>query len=397
MLHGSVPILFDREKEQFMATAVCLGAGMVGRLIAADLARERGVSVLAADRSDASLAAARALAERMGVEIETTVADLSDQQEIERLVQDADVVCGALASHLGYRALETVARAGKNYVDISFMAEDALDADALATEHGACAVVDMGVAPGMSNLLAGELARELSPCERLRIFVGGLPKERRWPFEYKAGFAPADVIVEYTRPARLVEHGEVVIREALSEPEPISFSGLGTLEAFNTDGLRSLATTLDVPDMAEKTLRYPGHIELMRVMRETGLFSKEPIEVGGQRVVPLEVTSALLFPKWTYEEGEVDLTVMRIFGEARGTRVQWDVYDEADLTVGASSMARTTAFPAAIVARMLLDGTIEEPGVHAPEALAGNMLVVERLIRELGDRGVRYERSERTL
>ncbi len=380
-----------------MATVVCLGAGMVGRLIAADLARERGVSVLAADRSEASLAAAHSLAERMGATIETACVDLSSQSEIQRLIEDADVVCGALASHLGFAALETIARAGRKYVDISFMAEDALELDALAKEHDACAVVDMGVAPGMSNVLAGEVARELSPCARLRIFVGGLPKERRWPFEYKAGFAPADVIEEYTRPARLVEHGEIVVRPALSEPEPIDFPGVGTLEAFNTDGLRSLATTLDVPDMAEKTLRYPGHIELMRVMRETGLFSKEPIDVGGQRVAPLDVTSALLFPKWTYEEGEVDLTVMRVLGEARGTCVQWDVYDEADLAAGVSSMARTTAFPAAIVARMLLDGTIEDAGVHAPEALAGNMLVVERLLSELADRGVRYERSERSI
>lgn len=380
-----------------MATVVCLGAGMVGRLIAADLARERGVSVIAADRSEASLAAARSLAQRMGAAIETARVDLSSQSEIQRLIEDADVVCGALASHLGFAALETIARAGGKYVDISFMAEDALELDALAKEHGACAVVDMGVAPGMSNVLAGEVARELSPCARLRIFVGGLPKERRWPFEYKAGFAPADVIEEYTRPARLVERGEIVVRPALSEPEPIDFPGVGTLEAFNTDGLRSLATTLDIPDMAEKTLRYPGHIELMRVMRETGLFSKEPIDVGGQRVTPLDVTSALLFPKWTYEEGEVDLTVMRVIGEARGMRVQWDVYDEADLAAGVSSMARTTAFPAAIVARMLLDGTIEDAGVHAPEALAGNMLVVERLLSELADRGVRYERSERSI
>jgi len=380
-----------------MTTAVCLGAGMVGRLLAADLARERGVRVVALDRSASSLERARALAGRMGVEVETGEADLSDPAAIARAIEDADVVCGALASHLGFAALEAVCRAGKAYVDISFMEEDALEHDALAKERGARAVVDMGVAPGMSNLLAGEVARELSPCRRLRIFVGGLPKERRWPFEYKAGFAPADVIEEYTRPARLVEHGEGVVREALSEPEPIDFPGVGTLEAFNTDGLRSLATTLDVPDMAEKTLRYPGHIDLMRAMRETGLFSRTPIEVGGQRVVPLEVTSALLFPKWTYEEGEIDLTVMRVFGEARGRRVQWDLYDEADLSIGASSMARTTALPAAIVARMLLDGTIGAPGVHAPEALAGNVLVVERLISELGDRGVRYERREETL
>lgn len=377
-----------------MTKIVTLGCGMVGSLIAADLARERGFSVVAADRSAASLARAKGLASRLGVKIETAEADLSDRAAIARLIDGAEVVCGALASHLGLAALETVARAGAKYVDISFMAEDALGVDALAKAHGACCVVDMGVAPGMSNLLSGEIVRELAPCEKLRIFVGGLPKERRWPYEYKAGFAPADVIEEYTRPSRLVVSGEVVVREALSEPEPIDFAGVGTLEAFNTDGLRSLVETLDVPDMAEKTLRYPGHIDLMRAMRETGLFSKEPVEVDGVMVTPLSLTSKLLFPKWTYEEGEADLTVMRIFGEARGRRVQWDLYDELDPNLKTTSMARTTAFPAAITARMLADGTISEPGVHAPEALAGNITVVERLIAELGDRGVRYERSE---
>ena len=149
--------------------------------------------------------------------------------------------------------------------------------------------------------------------------------------------------------------------------------------------------------MAEKTLRYPGHIDLMRAMRDTGLFSKAPLKVGGQTVVPLEITSALLFPLWTYEEGEIDLTVMRIFGEARGKRVTWDLYDEADPQTGTMSMARTTGYPAAIAARLLLDGTIDTPGVHAPEALAGNITVVERLLKELGDRGVRYERTEEFL
>ena len=160
---------------------------------------------------------------------------------------------------------------------------------------------------------------------------------------------------------------------------------------------KPLADTLDVPDMAEKTLRYPGHIDLMRAMRDTGLFSKEPVEVNGVSVVPLELTSKLLFPLWTYEEGEADLTVMRIFGEARGQRVQWDVYDELDPSVNTTSMARTTAFPAAIVARMLADGTISEPGVHAPEAFAGRDDILQRLLSELGERGVRYERTKTSI
>ena len=131
--------------------------------------------------------------------------------------------------------------------------------------------------------------------------MGGLPVERNWPWEYKAGFAPADVIEEYVRPARQVENGEVVVHEALSEPELVHFEGLGSLEAFHTDGLRSLTETLgDIPNIREKTLRYPGHIERMRALREAGFFSTEEIEVKGVRIRPLDVTSALLFPCLLY-------------------------------------------------------------------------------------------------
>src|SRR5262249_10095963 len=147
-----------------------------------------------------------------------------------------------------------------------------------------------------------------------------------------APFAPSDVIEEYVRPARMVENGKIVIKEALSEPELIDFPGVGSLEAFNTDGLRSLIQTLaGVPDMKEKTLRYPGHIELMRVLRPTGFFDQKPITVDGVSVRPLDVTSALLFPKWTFEEGEGELTVLRVIVEGKKNgapaRYQWDLLD----------------------------------------------------------------------
>src|SRR5262249_40374574 len=161
-------------------------------------------------------------------------------------------------------------------------------------------------------------------------------------------------------PSRLVEHGKLVVREALTEPTLMDFPGVGTLEAFNTDGLRSLIATLpDVPDMKEQTLRYPGHIELMRVLRHTGFFGKEPITVGGQAVRRLDVTAALMFPLWQFGEGEADLTVMRVLGEGtqagKRTRMVWDLHDHYDPETKTRSMSRTTAFPATIMARMILD------------------------------------------
>ncbi|HYE62143.1 MAG TPA: saccharopine dehydrogenase C-terminal domain-containing protein [Phycisphaerales bacterium] len=376
-----------------MEKVLVLGAGMVGSVMAADLCRDFEVTV--ADVSERNLEAARA---RCGARLKTVREDLSSAAAITRLASQHDLVCGALASHLGYGALGAVIDAGRPYCDISFMAEDFGELSAKARAKGVTAVVDCGVAPGMSHILSAYGAAQLDRCEEIEIYVGGLPRERRWPYEYKAAFAPADVIEEYTRPARLVEHGRVVTREALSEPELMDFAGVGTLEAFNTDGLRSLTTSLKVPFMKEKTLRYPGHIELMRVMRETGLFSKEPVKVKGVSVRPLDVTSALLFPKWTYGPGEEDLTVMRVTasGERGGkpARVTYDLLDFYDKASQATSMARTTAFPCTIVARMLLSGRVGEKGVLAPEMIAGVPGLVEDLLRELKARDVSYTCSQ---
>jgi len=373
--------------------AVVLGAGMVGTLMAKDLMRHGEFRVILADRSDVALAKAEAYL-NAGSALETRVCDLSDPATLRGLASSTDVLLGALSSHLGYPALETLAQAGTPYCDISFMAENAMDWNELARQHGTVCVVDCGVAPGMSNLLTGAGVAMLDRADEVEIYVGGLPKNRSWPFEYKAGFAPSDVIEEYTRPSRIVENGKVVVRAALTEPELMEFDGVGTLEAFNTDGLRSLIETLDVPHMKEKTLRYPGHIELMRVFRETGLFQKETIDVQGQQVSPLALTQALLFPKWTFEDGEEDLTVMRIIvrGEQAGKprTYRWDLNEAYSQEERATSMSRTTALPCTIMARMLLDGTFSEPGVHPPELLGSNKAIVDRMLGELAKRGITY-------
>jgi saccharopine dehydrogenase-like NADP-dependent oxidoreductase len=371
---------------------------MVGQVMAQDIARVDGASVCVVDASDRSLERVRA---RCGQAVETAKADLSSSNAIREAIVDADLVLGALASHLGFNALDTIIECAKPYADISFMPEDAIDLHQKAREAGVCCVVDCGVAPGMSNMMAGYAASQLDDCDNIEIYVGGLPIERHWPFEYKAGFAPADVIEEYTRPSRIVENSEMVVREALSEPELMTFQHIGSLEAFNTDGLRSIATTLDVPNMKEKTLRYPGHIELMRVLRHIGLMGTEPIEVNGVRVVPRDLLATLMFPQWTYEPGEEDLTVMRVFGDGLidgvASRMTWDLYDRFDQESQATSMSRTTAFPCTIVARMILDGTFTEPGVHPPETLGARDGLLDRVLVELQERGVQYEASIESL
>jgi len=395
-----------------------LGSGMVGSAMAVDLAGDPRFAVTVADRSEAALVRVAQRAASVG-RLKTVRTDCSDVREVARLAGGAELVLGALPSVFGLQTLRAVIEARKSYVDISFMAEDPLALDGLARERGVCAVVDCGVAPGMSNMFCGYAVSRLSPCTHLEIYVGGLPVERRWPYEYKAPFAPHDVLEEYTRPARLVEGGKIVVKEALSEPEYLQFPGIGTLEAFNTDGLRSLMFTLKVPSMKEKTMRYPGHIALMRVLRETGLFSKEPVEVravGGAtgvaaagaasgapdagatvRVRPLDVTSAMLFPKWTFEPGEADLTVMRVAAEGlqdgRRVRMAWDLFDRYDPVTDTRSMSRTTGFPATIMARLLHDKRFTKPGVHPPETIGAVPGLLDAMLAELATRGITYTAS----
>ncbi|MGD9688123.1 MAG: saccharopine dehydrogenase family protein [Phycisphaerales bacterium] len=407
-----------------MPKALVLGAGMVGSVMAVDLAADDGWQVTVADIRETNLAAVRTRLARTGAvqagsSLRTVAADLADPRAVMRLAAEADVVLGALSSRIGLVAMRAVIDAGRPYADISFMAEDPTEPTrglhALAQSRGVTVVYDFGVAPGMSHLLAAHGASRLDRCDAIEIYVGGLPRERRWPFQYKAAFAPADVIEEYTRPARLVERGEIVTREALSEPELMDFAGVGTLEAFNTDGLRSLCGSHRgrVPWMKEKTLRYPGHIELMRAFRAAGLFDESAIDVPSSlapgapaaRVSPRDVTARLLFPQWTYEPGEEDLTVMRVLalGEKGGARArhQWDLLDFFDRTTQSTSMARTTALPCAVLARMLVADPsspvrFHSPGVNAPESVAlgsGGPARVEHILAELATRRIVYTPS----
>jgi len=228
--------------------------------------------------------------------------------------------------------------------------------------------------------------------------VGGLPVERRWPFEYKAPFSPADVIEEYLRPARFVENGKLITKEALSDPELIHFEEIGTLEAFDTDGLRSLIKTVDVPNMIEKTLRYPGYVEKIKILKECGFFKSEPIEIGGQKVIPLEMSSKLLFDQWNLDDGEPEFTIMRITirGAENGKpkTIVYDLLDRYDPQTKTSSMARTTGYTCTAAANLFLDGAFQRKGICPPEFIGENPEHVEYILNYLRARNVIYHKKE---
>jgi saccharopine dehydrogenase-like NADP-dependent oxidoreductase len=302
---------------------------------------------------------------------------------------------------MGFNTLKEIVSAGKNAVDISFFPENPFDLDDLAKRNNVTAVVDCGVAPGMSNLLAGYVDSILDKTETILIYVGGLPVIREYPYEYKAGFSPIDVIEEYTRASRYIENGKMVIRPALSDPELIHFPELGTLEAFNSDGLRTLAITLNAPNMKEKTLRYPGHIEKMLILRESGFFSKDEIDMNGFKIKPIDFTSKLLFPLWELKEGDAEFTVMKIIIEGekdkKKVRYTYNLLDRFDFTTNTHSMARTTGYTATTVLKMMVKGLFNRKGICPPEYIGQNPECVEFVLNKLKEKGILYKLTLETM
>jgi saccharopine dehydrogenase-like NADP-dependent oxidoreductase len=370
-----------------MKSITVLGAGMIGSAIAADLSVQHKVSI-------ADLNSGRLQELNNKYEIEMIAADLSDTENIKRIIADADLIVGALPGFMGFKALEAILKAGKNVVDISFFDEDPFLLDTLAKEKNVTAVVDCGVAPGLSNIIAG-YHNHLMKVEEFVCMVGGLPYKRTLPFQYKAPFSPVDVIEEYTRPARIVENGQIVIRPALSEPEYIEVENIGTLEAFNSDGLRTLTGTVNIPFMKEKTLRYPGHIQQMQLLKECGFFSKDEIEVKGIKVSPLNVTAKLLFPQWKYEEGEKEFTYMEVSvkGETEGKPVHhfYRLFDSYDEVTNTSSMARTTAYTCTAAVNLILNGEFTRKGIYPPEYIGEEEKCFKKVLNYLEERKVIVE------
>ncbi len=354
-----------------------LGAGLIGRAMVFDLGGEFDVTVADLNPDNLHLAARWPC--------HTVRADLLAPGALEEIAAPADIVLSAMPGAIGLRVLERLIDLGKNVVDISFTEEDPTRLSDRAAACGATVIVDCGVCPGLSNILAAHTARHrFARLDRYVCYVGGLPRRPQPPWFYKNPFAAESVIDEYTRPCRFRIGGEPVVLDPLSGPETIEFPETGPLVAFHTDGIRTLLASLpSVPTLIEKTLRHPEHYEFIVKLREAGFFAPDA----------LPALTAVCRRAWRFEPGEADITVMRLLFEGRlqsgrQVRLHMDLVDHFDAENGLLSMARTTGFTATAAARLILDGLFDRPGVHPPEALGFENDLCRLLLEMLGRRGI---------
>lgn len=377
-----------------MNKIIILGAGMIGRAMAIELSKKHHVCSIDLDKNALGLLSGKP-------NIQTRILDVRDSAALTSAIKDTDLVISAVPGFIGMQTMIEVINQKKDLVDISFMPEDVLNLDSVARKNNVTVIMDCGVAPGMPNYIIG-YHNERMKLDDVVIMVGGLPKIRTFPFEYKASFSPCDVMEEYFRPARYIENGRLVVKPAMSDPENVNFDSIGTLEAFNTDGLRSLIYTMrDIPCMKEKTLRYPGHIQLISALKASGFLDKEPIVIDGRQVIPFDFTSRILFNAWKPGPEEPEFTIMRITlkGNEKGANKEiiYDLYDEFDSRDKISSMARTTGFSATGTAEMILNKIFTAKGVFPPELVGREPVCFNFILRYLQERNVHYKVTERSI
>lgn len=361
-----------------------LGGGRVGRAAALDLRADMQVTVLDPNPRDPEGLTSRGVRLIRG--------DASDPATLRQAAEGCDVALCAVPGSMGLRTLERLIGLGLPIVDVSFMPEDPSVLDGLAKQAGVPVLTDVGIAPGYMHMIAGYETTRMK-VHRFECLVGGLPAKPTWPMYYQSPFSPIDVVEEYIRPARLRRNGQDIERPALSEPERIPFGELGELEAINTDGLRSLLSSYpDIPEMVEKTLRYPAHADLMRVFAHCGFFSETPVTVDGQSVRPLSLTAELLIQSWAMGPEDEDITVMRCTadGDAGGPlrRVVYEIHDRYDRSTRTLSMARATGYTTTATLRALGRGFWSAPGVYPPERLGEVPGLFAFVTEELRARGL---------
>jgi lysine 6-dehydrogenase len=377
-----------------------LGAGLQGSACTYDLLQNPDVSqVRLADVHLDHLP--EFLKPYSGPRLIPTVLDVRDREALLAVMRESDAVMSAIPYYFNLALAECAVEAGVHFCDLGGNTEIVFQQKELApraVERGITVVPDCGVAPGMVNILAEHGIRQLDSVRAVRIYVGGLPQDPEPPLNYQVVYWLEGVLDYYTTRSWVLRDGQRTQVTALSEREPIQFpEPVGTLEAFHTaGGLSTMAFRYEgkIPEMEYKTLRYPGHAQIVEAIRELGLLDLEPVDVKGVRVVPRDVFLAVAGPRLTKPDGR-DLLALRVIVEGtkdgRSAERRYDLVDRYDEVHGISAMMRTTGYSLSITGQMQARGEVQPPGVWTPD----ECMPAEAYIAALRARGIDLRESSR--
>ena len=353
-----------------------LGAGLQGSACAYDLLQNPEVSqVRLADLRFDHLP--EFLKPHSGPRLIPTTLDVRDREAVLALMRESDAVMSAIPYYFNLALAECAVEAGVHFCDLGGNTEIVFQQKSLAERaraKGVTIIPDCGVAPGMVNILAEHGIRQLDTVESVRIYVGGLPQHPQPPLNYQVVYSLEGVLDYYTTLSWVLRSGRRTQMTALSEREPVEFPApVGTLEAFHTaGGLSTMAFRYEgvIPEMEYKTLRYPGHAEIMETIRDLGLLDLDPVDVKGLKVSPRDLFVTVVGPKLSKPKGK-DLLALRVIvrGRKDGRQVErrYDLVDRYDETNGISAMMRTTGYSLSITGQMQARREVGPAGVWTPD------------------------------
>jgi lysine 6-dehydrogenase len=379
------------------------GAGIQGSAVAYDMVKKGVSEVVIASRGKDALDAAASWIK--SEKLKTMRIDVSDKDRLVEVIEDGgfDFVVSAVPWRVSIPPLEASLEAGVDFLDFGLYQNLAFDEkiaefDEKAKDAGVTVVPSCGVAPGLTNMLAGCGASRLDEAERAVIMVGGIPENPQPPLGYKTVWSLEGVWTEYIGKCRIIRDSGMTEVDAASDLEYIDFPEVGRLQAFYTDGIGTLLHSYREPYMKgvsevyEKTLRWPGHIEKIYALRECSLLDTEPIEVKGVEVSPREFLTTLLNPMLKLGEDERDMTVLRVevSGRKAGREAKhsFHMVDYRDMEAGVLSMARTTGYTGSIVAQMVHGGKVKEKGIVFPEKLGADEGIFKQILEEYSKRNI---------
>jgi lysine 6-dehydrogenase len=375
-----------------------LGAGQQGSACAYDLLTQTDYEVVLADLNVDSLPAL--LQPFLGGRLSVRRVDANDRAAIREVMQGIDATMSAFPYYFNLGMAVAAVDSGSHFCDLGGNTEIVLQQKELherAVAKGVSIIPDCGLAPGMVNILAEHGIRQLERPTSVRIKVGGLPQHPVPPLNYQVVYSLEGVLDYYTTLSWILRDGEPMQVEALSEVEELDFPGIGRLEAFHTaGGLSLMAQRYEgrLDSMEYKTLRYPGHADAIRLIRELGLLGLEPVDVKGTEIVPRDAFMAIVGPLLKKDPSKSpDQVALRVevSGEKDGRDVtlRWDLLDRFDASTGTTAMMRTTGYSLSTTAIFQATGRVA-PGVGTPD----EAMPAEPYIHELRKRGIDIRFSE---